>query len=86
MLDKARDNASPSAGRAVEIRCQNDDFSAIRSSYVEAAYSKTFQGENARTEKAAGPAPKDFSQMVGDAAAQAVESRTQRRPRWRSRG
>ena len=49
------------------------DFSAIRSSYVEAAYSKTVQGET-RGPKAVGPAPKDFSQMVGDAAAQAVES------------
>ena len=49
------------------------DFSAIRSSYVEAAYAKTVQGET-RGAKSAGPAPKDFAQMVGDAASQAVDS------------
>ncbi|MBA96754.1 MAG: flagellar hook-basal body complex protein FliE [Sulfitobacter sp.] len=50
------------------------DFSAVRSSYVQAAYAKTVKGEARTDAGAAATAPKDFSSMVGQAAANAVES------------
>ena len=48
------------------------DFSAVRSTYVQAAYAKTVQGE-ART-GATAPDGKDFSQMVANAASQAIDN------------
>ena len=50
------------------------DFSAVRSSYVQAAYAKTVKGEARIDAGDAATAPKDFSSMVGQAAANAVES------------
>lgn len=48
------------------------DFSAVRSTYVQAAYAKTAQGE--RSTGTAATDGKDFSQMVANAASQAVET------------
>ena len=49
------------------------DFSSIRSSYIEAAYAKG--SKNAPTETLAPkPEGKDFSEMVSDAAAQAIDT------------
>ena len=47
------------------------DFSAIRSSYVQAAYAKGSESQPAVTEAPKGP---DFSTMVADAAEKAVET------------
>ena len=48
------------------------DFSAIRSSYVQAAYSKAAETKPKPAD--ANPATADFSTMVSNAAAQAVET------------
>lgn len=48
------------------------DFSAVRSTYVQAAYSKAAEINPKPTD--ANPATSDFSTMVLDAAAQAVEA------------
>ncbi|WP_176250958.1 flagellar hook-basal body complex protein FliE [Sulfitobacter sp. HGT1] len=48
------------------------DFSAVRSTYVQAAYAKTVQGE--RSTGPAAPDGKDFSQMVANAASQAIDN------------
>lgn len=48
------------------------DFASVRSSYVQAAYSKAAETKPKTTE--ATPAAQDFSTMVSNAASQAVET------------